>query len=461
MKIEEGFSVMGFWKLPDIDKAVYGVLTYVHEDVTTLKLIMHSDSRSTHYDSITGQTEKGLITLFNCSFYNKTTRYLTSQTFSVSEFVIGLELKDISQKKFTSVYIRTTNIDAWTGVTGFDHELTDSGSITKYEHPPKQVISKNNDFTIEINHLTNTKLFINTPTAEPIVREKSYLRIEYAKPQSINDVIEMANKLQDILTLCINYPVRIEEILILNDDYKNMPLDMFPQLYKSDRISHSKDRNVDSRSIPLPLLAIQKHTKDFFKDWLNNCLPSMLSLEYYYETIYNTNISSENSILNRAYAIESFDRAITLGNSLSNSEHEKLIALVSKLDVERETINWAQNKLGFNQDTFRKRINRSLSFLKSFSSNGKAPYSNKTIRMVTEDIVNLRNNLTHGNHEKLINTTAEQKKRIAHILRLAFVNILLKELGFTTKEIHKYISSMTPTYHLEQWLNGLSIGAKS
>ena len=448
----EKFEIKGLWWLPENpDKKLTGTLSYDPEDGAVLELVGSSFEtpieifNAKEYDIINGQSSDE-ITLYKCYSQSMNVQGIMSSKYFANFVFKGKIFNKVSDIKFRYAVVGYNYLESWMARSSFlvtpnNENLTVS---TMSQKPIVVTIDNNLRISLTSHVLNRWKVGTWKDGTTITLEQKALFEIETRIETHFEDILEIAYKLAQFLTLAINEPIQIlaftAKIDPDNQDERT-GIDIFltirRELIKEDTLLHPLQ-------MPLSLDSISGRFDEILRNWFEKCVLLRPIFNLYFALSYNDKMYRENIFLNLISCLESYHRRRLGGVYLSEKNYgefkKKIIESLPVIDDEKypdfKTKFIAGLEYG-NEISLRKRLSSILLDNTSIISK-YIEYQDQFI----EKAVATRNYLTHYDKKLEKNALSDIREFYDFNLKLKMlVEIcIFKELGLNNDEIEKIFS---------------------
>lgn len=443
MNILDEFEIKGFWKLPESEEEVSGILFYSKDKITLELLGSFGDeydipNKLNRYDIVHGFSDKGEeFTLFDVymSTFSFNAPGILTESYLVSEFIVGANFKSKEEIEFYSMSIYPTYLAEWLDRRNFIGKYDENRNLKSIEWLDSvafeyrvEELNVNIKEIQYINESANTQHKFNWTT-------QTGLQITPNKTKNLEWFLDVSHSLKNLLTLIINQPIHIIRYNFYGD------IDTTIGGNEKYRKKYCYFRTVRNLTIKPKFEESSAFVKfrdieDSFEFIINN----WFKVQAEYETIFDLYTSEfyktryiNSSFLSAIQSLETYHRK-KFNTKLFNEETyssfaEKIIEYAKK-----ETPEFAskiEGMLGYgNEVSLSKRIKELLGNMGEDIKEyiiGEKPKQKKFI----QQLVDTRNYLTHFDKGKKANLLESFDELFYATQRLKALQIVImyKELG--------------------------------
>lgn len=446
------FSHDGIWWVPGKeDKFVSGTLEYSRDKGITLTLsgfagLLGSRNElpmivGTTYDSkklslheCTKLTVGRRAASYNAPHMESGTTYMVNTAFHNADF---------SGKKkitFKSIDVSYYHIDEWVGISGFQRDMNAVGRKIKieYKQPAPIKLGECEHFTYELIFYPTFPGSNRTINKEQTIKQKIYLRVASQKGEKSFD--EYKSRIDSIGKLLSLAHPEYTIPHIIKGRTKNNRFDTGNKLlYDPVDICYDVPvhKDVEREVHFIDFLFLFSQIKDTFNEhlakWFKVAQELDIVIMLLYSTSYNVKMFFEQKFITLVQALEVYCRIRGSNEYLLKEEFNKRKKEIFELTPE-EYHTWLNSQFS-NMPNLRARITKIIRDIKPILT---IPYAANFI----SKIVKTRNYLTHysTNIKGHSADSPTELSALVHNLRMLLECLLLKEIGFSNKQLKAIVS---------------------
>lgn len=343
------FEIKGYWRIPNTDEEVAGILFYKHEKIT-LELMgsfgdeIIFDLSKSKYDTIFGFSDKGeKFSLYNVQLFKSPSHFpgFMTQSFIVRELIVGGHFEDKNKIKFHSMIFYPTYLAEWIGrshykkiynevenrtyLKGIEWEDASNFSvyITEKEFQIEEVDSGDIKFSPQKIEWKNTTGFKITP--------KDFMDLKWFSG--------VMNALRILLATFINKPIFETSIVFYGeydtawDDDEIMIRHKYMYFFRSGKMN--VDENFNPQKSLIKFKDIENNISNIIYNWFKFRDNHKVVLELYSEEFYKP-IYVDSSFLSYVQALEIYH------NKNTGQRYTKLEKRLTELfsDMKNESLEF-------------------------------------------------------------------------------------------------------------------------
>jgi len=329
-KCLESFNYQGEWWLPENpDRREKGDIRFSQEDGIELCLngsfrdfdiskAMMLGEKTEIYPTILGISAQGnkeftLVDCFESRFDGSFSGYPT-QKCRAGMALIGGQIKDFKQEKYTKVFVQLTHLPEWAGFSGFsigfpsDEEQGERTWHLDYSSP-EEVVS-DTDFGKVVFFCLKQPPRTHKSFSEVILSQSTYVRVEPAEPMLYEDLQkQFIQPIQRLLTLATckpNYVVSISltpEATETDGEYETIGV-----FYNQSLKTPSIDENIHPRDMLFTLADIADDLNNVVNSWLRLHTELGPVCDLFFSVQFASHMYLEGRFLNMVHAAETYHR---------------------------------------------------------------------------------------------------------------------------------------------------------
>jgi len=377
----DGLDYRGRWWLPQFpEKKVSGTLGFTLERGGTLdldgslgdKLLTGEDTKE--FDIILGiSSDNKDITLVNCLVMSHTEyrrlkmdQSTERSSLYVSEVLVGVHFKKLSDIKFRRISVRYSYLDEWVGISGFDVTYQDGGMTVRYDRKNPIESWVTNSCKLSIGFACEGPIFTPAQT-EVSIKQRTYISIEYDQERPLGEYLDVLHRIQDFLTLAITEPVYALELRGTTGGHKielnkQISIDKPVEIYYHHSFISSEKEGFLWFDMLFRFPDIADRFDTFLKNWLQNLEQLKSAVDLYFGCLYNPKMYVDNEFLNTVQALESYHRLKIRNEDLPICDHTRRIEEIIK-SAPAEHKSWLEGKLQYsNEPSLRRRLRELLDY---------------------------------------------------------------------------------------------------
>lgn len=431
------FEYKGVWFLPENPgNKMAGTLRFSPHEGAILELIgsfkgVENMLQLTDHEIILGYCGK-MVTLYECREigFNIGTHAVQRSNFRAKAVFLDAHFQKKEDVKFKRIAVHYSHLDEWVHITGFEiiRPIDKKGITVNYLLPD----------SIEMTEFEGWKMAIEIkaegpriplPQREVAIKERTFIAIESQEEKSFEKHFEMAEKLQNFLSLATMSPTRPEIFYGFTKTCAVTKEDktIYPAVEAVFCLAFSSEttKSLMPDEMLFNYSDIKGKTSTVLKNWLNKQEKLKPIFDLYFSTMYNPHLYLENEFLSIVQAVESYHRRTMKNFDLAEDEHKKRIDAILNVTPQQHK-EWLDSHLEYsNEPKLRKRLKEL--FKEGSDVMGKFAEESESLIQKTLDT---RNYLTHYD-EKLRSkaATGQELYMLTFHLKMLLETAFLKELG--------------------------------
>lgn len=423
-----------WWKPENTDKKINGRFCFNTDKGGILELDGVLDGKT--HSTIYGVTNNGKQITLQHAFNLEWTRYSAgiqgeSRIYINRAFIGGLLQDD---PKFVKFVFRTTLLDEWVNISGFDIRHDFEGHIfdVKYKLPEPVEIYRSEEVRMKID--INAKLpSLNFVQKEATISQKTYITIETGTSKELSFFLDLIYKIQNLISFATLKPVVPIEVLAYSSGvYEEVGDKRYPSSIEVLYLPTGERKDFDV--LPPNMLFSYNDIKETIVSkvakWLEKSAELSPVFNIFFGDMYRPSGFLESKFLGLVQAVEAYHRRTSCNHELSEEKHKKRIDEILTA-TPSEYKEWLEKRLKYsNEPTLRCRL--------------KQLYDDNKIIIKTlikrEEFVNLsvdtRNYLTH--YDKSLERSIASGRKLLFLIEIhktLLLLCLLRELEFSWEEI--------------------------
>lgn len=451
----EKLEIKGYWWLPGSNNQVSGILFYDSDEIRlellgTLKELSSTNKDLNQHETIIGFTERGeKITLISCNSSNFSMNFsgYSTESYSVTSFIVGGHFDSIENTSFHSVSFYPTYLTTWLEKGPFKvfHDSNSDKQETEIKYVAPEVISisvPSINATIEDTYKSNLN---GNPNEYISWNFKSGIKITPDCIKSFNWFEEKLFSLNNLLTLLFGMPIYYENIIFFGDekhfgDTEKTKRDEYYWFFNQSNFKiKEKIRKTD---FMIPYSEISESFPNIVNLWFDKEGNLKTVYELYISDFYKDIIYIDTSFLNVVQTLETYHRRTHNGKIYDEDVFEKYRNEVIEFVIEnlpQELHSKFTSKYG-NEYSLNQRLKEIVSELSLETINTLFMSKTKSKKFI-QQIVDTRNYLTHFDEDGKKNLLTSIDEKYYAIIRLRALNtiLLFKELGIDEDMILKKV----------------------
>ncbi|WP_433247639.1 HEPN domain-containing protein [Actinomadura nitritigenes] len=446
-----------FWLPNDPTDHLSGRLQYSPTGKIDLSLVgkfQNTNTETRDHNRIVGLAGKSQITLEDC--FSRGVQHnspgIVESRFRANRMFIGHTFGEDDELAFQTVRIQLSHLDEWVERHGIElEEPSDTGDHSwlfsfKYVQPEEE----SEEFSrgkISLGQFWSRR----SDSKGASICQLPFLRIDYDDLVAFSDILRDVGRVQDIVTLCIDSPVDIDQIILTRPDIESRTLSGratgSPQHieFRAPRLRYEP---VDQRRVitygAMLLNSDEVGRVSGLAKWIDEVENFERPLNSLMSTRHTDKIYAENRYLNIAFAAEAFHRNTQGGSYMDREEFDELLASYMEITPEARK-EWLKGRLGYGNDAPLPKRLREL-------ARQARPATRKLItdeRRWVNTISRVRNELTHLGRGKSPFTGSDLYYLSESIFSVVRVEMLSK-CGVSTETWARKSESTAMTWHAKR-----------
>ena len=344
MKLDSKTEVKGtFWLPESSDKTTGGTLTIDVDGSANLELVDRVSADFEQYfkrlavkpgesippTRIMGRVDKfNGVTLDYC--YEKS---MSSNLFGASptSYFVGRVLTDVHMDQeeifhLNELQFTMEGLDEWIGSSGFDIDRSGNrlSSWIHYNVPKDIPVTKFDDVKITFTYQWWSPGWTTTQT-EAVIRQEAMVSLKTANPKPIDDLITMASRLRDLISLGVGRPLLFTSITGYSDELSRKLDDgglyQTPiKIYYDDRRRVTTNRITGPKFMPFTLSCLNDDISTYFRAWLEIYAEHEGAISSYFVATADTSIKTGSRFVSMFQVIETLHRATSTETKMPKNE---------------------------------------------------------------------------------------------------------------------------------------------
>ena len=454
MRILEEIDKSGYFWLPtNPDHKIPGNIKIIDGGSITLEVIGLLDesidglnktiNNKANIGRIVGQIEKyGMVTLDFCYYLNASISFggVSKSFIYVGRAILGISYGENEEIEISSFRFTVDNLDEWIGISGIkvEWDIENKSATIKYTPLDDIHIILKNDMNLIVTYEWTLPSFAKIKEAK--ITQCVYFKIESKNARPIQEYIELARKITNLMCFAMNKTVSLQNASIRSQTKIIESLDRETKIlssqvyYKSIPYSESKPK-IDVDSMLFNFQTIERCFGSVVNNWLFAYERYSSSLNLYFSAKTGGHRYIEGNFLSLAQCLETYHRKISDKKLMNERLFIELCAFLVRL-CPKSYKTWLEGRISNgNEINLTQRIKDIVDPYKNLIGNSK--YRGKLI----SSIVKTRNYLTHYD-ERLKKEACEgiALMSLSSKLELLFQLHLLDALGFNRSDIENILN---------------------
>ena len=436
-----------WWKPENTDKKINGKFCFNTDNGGILELdgVLDGKTHSTIYGVTNNGKQITLQQAFDTEWKRHSAGIQGESRIYVNRAFIGGLLQD--DPKFVKFMFRTTLLDEWVNISGFDikHDFEGHKFEVKYKLPEPVEIYRSEEVRIKID-INAKSPSLNFVQKEATISQKTYITIETVTDKELSFFFGLIYKIQNLISFATLKPVvPIEVLAYCSDVYDEVGDKRYPSGIEVLYLPTGKRKDFDV--LPPNMLFSYNDIKETIVSkvakWLEKSEELSPIFNIFFGDMYRPSGFLEPKFLGLVQAAEAYHRRTSCNCTLSEEEHKKRIdAIITATPLEYK--EWLKKKLEYsNEPNLRSRLKQLYDDNKIII---EALIKRKEFVCLS---VNTRNYLTH--YDKSLESSIASGRQLLFLIQVYKTLLLLcmlRELEFSREEI-EVISKKFDVHRME------------
>jgi hypothetical protein len=465
--MEVGFSIKGFWWLPERpEEKCPGILTYSPGASIYLDLFQElpgnrPDSRSApSFTVIHGFSSSGkLFSLIDTFVAGQKSSYpgFPETKIIVNAIYEGFHFSKKTDLRFHTLKTSLSYLKDWVWFHGFtiDHDLEHREVQIAYKLPEEIVYKVNDSVSVKINFVAKTPSH-DMVQREATVRENVELHIVSTTELDIFELLKYQYQLSNLLSLAVGESITTLSLVGLTELSKREigessylePVNIY--FNQTNEVAEKKEVNPWSMLFSFP--RVKDRFEPILQKWFGDFdrLESIFSLFFY--TVHAKQIAAQTKLLNLSEAIEAYHRKVVGGSYMDKEKFAKdvypTIAASIPQELSSDFRDGLKGKIKYGYEySLRKRLG---DLFKSLNDGVLVDIFVDTHDRLIKQIVESRNYYTHYDEKTPNVCDLLDLHGLCNKVEAILIVIFLTHVGFGKEEIKQIVSE---NWRLRQMLS--------
>lgn len=449
MDIGQDLRFQGYWWLPrSPDAKVAGELWCSRDGKAELSLFgsfgeISTPPKDEKIDIILGISDKGnLVTLVENWLVDWQLNFpgVSRQKYRAKFFIEGEHFADLDDLQFSAITFRTYGLDAWIGISGLQVEFDFDAPkfLVKFEPPEPREYFIDQERQISVRFAWRGPS-LTTPLRSVSIEQTAYLRLEYSRPRSLDDLLVEVYRVKSLVSLCIGRPLSLTRASLTPFSGSNSQPTSSIDLYYHSLPTPEDSFQIYPHEMILEWSALSSRFGEILHKWFVLYEEIAPTIDAFFAIQHQQHLYLEYQFLALVQGLEALHRRITQNQLEPEEIHQERIARILGILAEEDK-EWLKPRLRYsNEPPLRYRLKELLGPFTHLFGN------HKERKKFLNRVVSTRNYLVH--HDESLQNEAAQGIHLFELikrLKLLIVLHIFRLLGFEGDEFyHKVAESQS------------------